>query len=163
MLPRSATGALSSVASFHGAGVPQEVAGLINTLQHLSAMHSGGLRRGTEREKMGDLPPEVLSAMSMLRQVRDPTAANKEESMHMIKGEQQTSMPVQTEEIEHTARMPTCSRCGQLTCCATKDDIQQMETRVMAHVDQALEKLQRHLDFQMDKLTHALESLTQRS
>ena len=33
----------------------------------------------------------------------------------------------------------------------------------MAHVDQALEKLQRHLDFQVDKLTHALESLTQRS
>lgn len=167
MLPipiyRSATDAFSSVASFHGPGVPQEVAGLVTALQHLSAMGRGGLRRDTERGKMGDLPPEVLSAMSMLRQVRDSTAANKEESMHMSNKEQKASMPVQTEETEHTAHMPTCSRCGQPTYCATKDDIQKMETRVMAHVDQALEKLQRHLDFQMDKLTHSMESLTQRS
>lgn len=154
---------MSSVASFHGAGVPQEMAGLVNTLQYLSAMDRGGLRRDTERGKMGELPPEVLSAMSTLRQVRDSTAANQEESMHMSNGEQQASTPAQTEEIEQTARMPTCFRCGQPTCCATKGDIQQMEARVVAHVDQALEKLQRHLGFQMDKLTHALESLTQRS
>ena len=80
MLSRSVADALSSVDSLHGPGVPQEVAGLINTLQHLSAMDRSRLGRDTARGKAGELPPEVQSAISMLKQVRDSATA-KEESM----------------------------------------------------------------------------------
>ena len=148
--------------SLHGAGVPQEVAGLINALQHLGAMDRSRLGRDTERGKVGELPPEVQSAISMLRQVRNSATA-KEENMCTNEDKQQAIQPEETEESEHTSQTQTCSRCGQPGCCATKDDLQQMEARVRAHMDQALDRLQKHFDCQIDKLTRALDSLIHRS
>lgn len=160
---RSVADTLSSVDSLHGPGVPQEITGLINTLQHLTAMDSSKLGRDTERGKVGELPPEVQSAISMLRQVRDSTTA-KEESMHSTEDKQQATEPVQTKEAEHTIQVQTCSRCGQPPgCLATKDDVHQMESRVMTHVDQALDRLQKHLDCQIDTLRHKLDLLLKKS
>ena len=162
VLSRSATGILPvEVGSLQGPGVPQEVAGLINALQHLGAMNRDRRGRGTGAGMAEEVPPEVQSAISMLRQLRDSTTA-KEDSVHATKSEPQASQSEQTEEAEHPSHVQACPGCGQPLSCATKDDLHQLEARVREHMDRALDRLQSHFDSQIDKLTHAMDSIVQK-
>lgn len=149
------------MSSLHGPGVPQEVAGLINALQHLGTMNKDRMGRGTGRGRAEEVPSEVQSAISMLRQLRDSATA-KEDSVHTTKTEPEASQSEQTEVAERPSHVQTCPRCSQPCCCVTKDDLQQVEARVKEHIDRALDRLQNHFDSQIDKLTRALESFVQK-